>query len=481
MKSRYPRTAASLVWIAAALLIATLLPIGCGGTADDPVGSVGQEAVPPFTISGTIVDANSNPLSGATVRLAGSANATTTTANNGSYTFTGLGSGSYAVNPSRSGCVFVPTVVNLNNLNANRTANFAGFGASCGGALTNTGALLGLLTISGVVTDSAGSPVPGARIVLSGGTQAIRTTLTNGAYVFLVNPGTYTLTTGGSCSYSPRTTTLTNLRRSTVQNFVRSGCPAPDAGVGDSGARDAGADATLDGRIDAPTDARESGSDTGGDAPRDSALDAASDAPRDGASDAPRDVCIPTTCTVQGISCGTLPDGCGGTLQCGACISPQQCVNGQCCSPRTTCPAAQNCGTAADGCGGTLLCGTCSAPQTCGGGGTPNQCGCTPATSCPAGQSCGAAPDGCGGTIVCGSCTAPDTCGGGGVAGRCGSPCDISTTDCIQSRSADCLQCVRDNGCLDSSQFAGICEEVTGSAAACTSVLSTSSSPSETL
>jgi hypothetical protein len=35
----------------------------------------------------------------------------------------------------------------------------------------------------------------------------------------------------------------------------------------------------------------------------------------------------------------------------------------------------KNCGTINDGCGGTLLCGTCTAPGTCGGGGVWNVCG----------------------------------------------------------------------------------------------------------
>jgi hypothetical protein len=45
------------------------------------------------------------------------------------------------------------------------------------------------------------------------------------------------------------------------------------------------------------------------------------------------------------------------------------------CSP-TTCQAqGTNCGTISDGCGGTLTCGTCTAPQTCCGGGVANVCG----------------------------------------------------------------------------------------------------------
>src|SRR5207247_7451820 len=42
----------------------------------------------------------------------------------------------------------------------------------------------------------------------------------------------------------------------------------------------------------------------------------------------------------------------------------------------TSCAAqGEHCGTLADGCGGTLSCGSCTAPQTCGGGGVANVCG----------------------------------------------------------------------------------------------------------
>jgi len=96
--------------------------------------------------------------------------------------------------------------------------------------------------------------------------------------------------------------------------------------------------------------------------------------------------CVPQTCKSQNIGCGPAGDGCGGTLQCGPCTSPQTCGGGgqlsQCgypdastCTP-TTCQALGiKCGPAGDGCGGLLQCGTCAAPQTCGGGGTPGMCG----------------------------------------------------------------------------------------------------------
>jgi hypothetical protein len=58
--------------------------------------------------------------------------------------------------------------------------------------------------------------------------------------------------------------------------------------------------------------------------------------------------------------------------------------NGACpCTPTTCAALGADCGTLADGCGGTLDCGTCTDPEICGGGGTTNVCGvpsCTPGT-----------------------------------------------------------------------------------------------------
>ena len=131
-------------------------------------------------------------------------------------------------------------------------------------------------------------------------------------------------------------------------------------------------------------------------------------------------ICTPKTTCPAGDNCGSLPDGCGGTIVCGACTFPQTCGGGSpsnphvCgCTPKTSCPAGDNCGTVPDGCGGAVSCGTCPAPQTCGTPGNPNQCTCTPKTTCPAGDNCGTVPDGCGGVVTCGACTAPQSCGGG--------------------------------------------------------------------
>jgi glycine cleavage system regulatory protein len=49
--------------------------------------------------------------------------------------------------------------------------------------------------------------------------------------------------------------------------------------------------------------------------------------------------------------------------------------SGGTCTPTTCAAQDKNCGSLADGCGGTLSCGSCVSPQTCGGAGTPNVCG----------------------------------------------------------------------------------------------------------
>src|SRR5262245_15932103 len=93
--------------------------------------------------------------------------------------------------------------------------------------------------------------------------------------------------------------------------------------------------------------------------------------------------CTPTTCAAQGKNCGTIPDGCGGTLTCGVCTAPNVCVANVCgvCTPTTCAALGKNCGTVPDGCGGTLTCGVCTAPDTCGGAGVANVCGVAPAAA----------------------------------------------------------------------------------------------------
>jgi hypothetical protein len=162
--------------------------------------------------------------------------------------------------------------------------------------------------------------------------------------------------------------------------------------------------------------------------------------------------CVPLTqaqaCGALSANCGDVADGCGGTVNCGSCATGQSCGGGgkafQCgsggggtCTPLTCAMVNSNCGTIGDGCGNTVNCGTCTSPQTCGGGGVAGQCGsptCTPLTCAQAKATCGFVGDGCGGIINygngtgpgCGSCTSPMVCGGAGTPNQCGTatpPC----------------------------------------------------------
>jgi len=63
--------------------------------------------------------------------------------------------------------------------------------------------------------------------------------------------------------------------------------------------------------------------------------------------------CVPTTCAAAGAECGTIADGCGGTLNCGGCGANQQCISNFC---EVSCPSGKIdcCG---DGvCRSALLC-----------------------------------------------------------------------------------------------------------------------------
>jgi len=82
----------------------------------------------------------------------------------------------------------------------------------------------------------------------------------------------------------------------------------------------------------------------------------------------PLGACTPTTCAAQGKNCGSVGNGCGGTLNCGTCAAGQTCNASnvcQSCTPTTCAAQGKNCGSISDGCGGTLSCGTCGSGQTC--------------------------------------------------------------------------------------------------------------------
>ncbi len=164
----------------------------------------------------------------------------------------------------------------------------------------------------------------------------------------------------------------------------------------------------------------------------------------------PDDACDPLSCTPPGGQyCGTVGNGCLGTMECPACTGDWVCDDGLCkggpsCTARTSCAAGDTayCGVVGDDCGGALDCGDCAAPATCGGRGAPGVCGdpaCAP-ISCelPVGKYCGMVGDGCGGALDCGDCPGGDVCGGDGISGVCpGSSIGVACTG-IQCNVEQC-------------------------------------------
>jgi len=153
--------------------------------------------------------------------------------------------------------------------------------------------------------------------------------------------------------------------------------------------------------------------------------------------------CVPETCESLGVTCGIHSNGCGETVTCSTCTGVgEECVLGQCqetasCTP-LTCddyPEPGRCGSVSDGCSGTIGCGFPSCPigQACGAQ-EPGFCGdvvCTPLTceqalaDKPAGY-CGFVSNGCDGELVgCATvCGNGETCGvlgdGGAFVQVCG-------------------------------------------------------------
>ncbi len=116
--------------------------------------------------------------------------------------------------------------------------------------------------------------------------------------------------------------------------------------------------------------------------------------------------------------CGTIPDGCGGTLDC-TCPEGEICLPGGVCGDTTCTPTTceeqdAECGPIADGCGGSIDCGPCPEGQVCGLE-EPNQCAdipdCPPLDCEDQDAECGVLGDGCGGTVDCGPCPAGEVCG----------------------------------------------------------------------
>ncbi len=98
-------------------------------------------------------------------------------------------------------------------------------------------------------------------------------------------------------------------------------------------------------------------------------------------SDSDADKCKPTTCEALGFNCGVTPDGCGDSLDCGACPEGQLCgfETSNVCKAPPECVGASSCaelgwecGVAVDDCGNTFDCAAeglaCNELEVCIGG-----------------------------------------------------------------------------------------------------------------
>jgi hypothetical protein len=137
-----------------------------------------------FSISGRVADSGNQPLLGVSVHLSGSASADTTTDAAGNYTFAGLTqNGSFNVTPSETNYRFTPPSRAVNNLQSDQT------GLDFTGALVNH-------TISGMILDARGQPLPGVSVTLAGAQSAVTRTNQQGGYAFASAPdgGSFTVT-----------------------------------------------------------------------------------------------------------------------------------------------------------------------------------------------------------------------------------------------------------------------------------------------
>jgi hypothetical protein len=166
--------------------------------------------------------------------------------------------------------------------------------------------------------------------------------------------------------------------------------------------------------------------------------------------------CSPITSCPAGDNCGTIPNGCGGTLSCGGTCTPiDQChvascvsnvctnaaaTNGTACNDANACTTGEVCTSGTCGGGTPVTCtasdqchvaGTCNpATGVCSNPAASNGTACNDGNACTSGDVCTSGT--CGGTAV--TCTASDQCHVAGtcnpVNGVCSNPAANNGTAC---------------------------------------------------
>jgi hypothetical protein len=155
-------------------------------------------------------------------------------------------------------------------------------------------------------------------------------------------------------------------------------------------------------------------------------------------------ICTSQASCPAGFNCGTAPDGCGGTLNCGVCGGTTPiCVNNVCtaCSQSNPCPVGQVC------CGGECFTGVCCAAGDCAPSGdmcASNLC------RCGGGSPCSGSTSTCCGTPA--ACTNTNT--DAANCGSCGNACTGETPICLNG------VCVAAEVCTDDCMFTSVAEAV---------------------
>ncbi|HEX8130025.1 MAG TPA: carboxypeptidase regulatory-like domain-containing protein [Pyrinomonadaceae bacterium] len=204
------------------------------------------EALPPLRIRGGVFDENWQPISGATVTLAGAVNATATTDETGFYEFTDLPrGGNYIVTPAHELYTFTPPPREFQAMSTDQFASFQG--------------ALRRFTLSGRAADAAGAPLSGVILTLGGGANSITQTDANGNYAFsnLAVGRDYNVAAARpGYAFAPESIAVTNPRGDQTANFNGSRLTYTVSGrITDAagGASVAGASVSLNGSLSATT------------------------------------------------------------------------------------------------------------------------------------------------------------------------------------------------------------------------------------
>ncbi|MBN1294714.1 MAG: carboxypeptidase regulatory-like domain-containing protein [Candidatus Latescibacteria bacterium] len=171
---------------------------------DDIIGSTGQNDGKGYTISGRVVDAAGNGITGVQVGLSGTM-LSTLTDSYGNYSFTSIENNEYYVIVAKTDYTFAPMfiAITVNGENVS-VSNIIGY--------TSGGGDDGEYVITGLILNSSGAGVEGIAVNLTAsGMSNIKATNENGVYTYPEYPnGTYTVTPeSDDYTFTPASVTVT--------------------------------------------------------------------------------------------------------------------------------------------------------------------------------------------------------------------------------------------------------------------------------